>query len=647
MKFSPQALSSPLMASPHEILKQFWGYDSFRPLQEEIIQSVMDGKDTLALLPTGGGKSICFQVPALCMEGMCLVISPLIALMKDQVEHLLNRNISAAAIYSGMSKQEIDRILDNAAHGHYQLLYVSPERLKTELMKARMARMNINLIAVDESHCISQWGYDFRPSYLEIAEIRTILPDANIIALTATATREVVQDIQEKLLFKNPNIFQKSFERKNLSYSVLYEEGKEEKLVKILQAVKGSGIVYVRNRKKCKDIAWMLSKNKIPADYYHAGLSPAQRDKKQAAWMKNHPRIIVSTNAFGMGIDKPNVRVVVHLSLPDSLEAYFQEAGRAGRDGQKAYAVLLYNEEDKFKLEQSYKTSFPPLKEVLRVYQALGSYFQLAIGGGMGRNFDFDLINFSKTYQFHPFKTFSCLKILEQSNLILLTDAVYIPSQLKLLISKEELYDYLLKNPKMDLVLKSILRNYQGAFRHFIKIKEGQLAAFLKMPKEQLIKTLQTLAHAKVIHYIPQKNEPQLIYTKARYDASELDIDYQLYNFRKKKYKERYQAAVSYAETIMCRSQLLLGYFSQTNAPKCGICDVCTGRTKPNIPTSDFAVYKEKIQQLLDNNPATLEEIVTIFPPQKESEVLFVIDYLVNEGFLVKNDQKFNLPPTN
>ena len=635
------------MPTPHEILKKYWGFDSFRPMQEEIIQSVLDGNDTLALLPTGGGKSICFQVPALCMEGMCLVISPLIALMKDQVENLLNRNISAAAIYSGMSKQEIDRILDNAAHGHYQLLYVSPERLKTELMKARMIRMNINLIAVDESHCISQWGYDFRPSYLEIAAIRDILPDAHIIALTATATREVVNDIQEKLLFKSPNVFQKSFERKNLAYAVLYEEGKEEKLIKILQAVQGSGIVYVRNRKQCKDIAWKLSKNKIPADYYHAGLSPEERDKKQSAWMKNHPRIIVSTNAFGMGIDKPDVRVVVHLNLPDSLEAYFQEAGRAGRDGKKAYAVLLYNSVDKKRLEMSYETSFPPLKEVLRVYQALGSYFQLAIGGGMGRNFNFDLINFANTYQFHPLRAFSCLKILEQSNLIILTDAVYIPSQLKLLVSKEQLYDYLLKNPQMDTVLKSILRNYQGAFRHFIKIKEGQLAAFLKIPKEQLVKTLKTLEHAKILNYIPQKNEPQVIFTKARYDATELDIDYQLYNFRKEKYKERYQAAISYAETVLCRSQLLLGYFSQTNAPKCGVCDVCTGRTKPQLSPQTFKQYKEKIHTLLLEKERTLDELMGCFPPPKEREVLLALEYLIDEGFLTKIDRKYSIRSLN
>lgn len=624
------------MASPHEILKQYWGYDSFRPLQEEIIQSVLDGKDTLALLPTGGGKSICFQVPALCQEGLTLVISPLIALMKDQVLNLRNRNISATAIYSGMTKQEIDRLLDNAAHGHYKLLYVSPERLKTEIMKARIERMNIQLIAVDESHCISQWGYDFRPAYLEIAAIREQLPDVPVIALTATATKEVVKDIQDKLLFKKGQVFQKSFERKNLAYAVLYEEGKEEQLVKILNAVPGSGIVYVRSRKKCKEIAWLLNRNKISADFYHAGLTPEQRDKKQAAWMKNHPRIMVSTNAFGMGIDKPDVRIVVHLDLPDSLEAYFQEAGRAGRDGKKAYAALLYNSNDKIRLENSFKTTFPPLEEVLRVYQALGSYFQLAIGAGMGRSFDFDLINFAKTYHFEPVIAFSCLKILEQSGLIVMTDAVYIPSRLKILVDKETLYDYLLKNPKMDAVIKSILRNYQGAFQHFIKIKEGQLAAFLKIPKEQLIKTLYVLAKAKILTYIPQKNDPQLIFVKDRYDATELDIDHQLYNFRKQKHRERYLSAISYAETVLCRSQLLLGYFSQTSAPKCGICDVCTGRTKPSISTEDFEAYKAKITSLLEDKPHSLDQLFDAFSPKEENRVLLVLEYLINEGFLEK-----------
>ena len=474
------------MAKAVDILKQYWGYDSFRPLQDEIIESVLDGKDTLALMPTGGGKSICFQVPALCREGVCIVISPLIALMKDQVFQLQKRNIPAAAIYSGMRYKDIDRLLDNAVYGNIKLLYLSPERLVTELARERIKKMNVNLLAVDEAHCISQWGYDFRPPYLQIAEIREFIPDTPILAVTATATKEVVEDIQQKLEFKDGAVFQKSFERKNLAYVVLSEENKPQKALDILQKVKGSAVVYSRNRRGTKEVANYLRKNGINADFYHAGLSTALRTKKQEDWIQGKLKVMVSTNAFGMGIDKADVRSVVHMDLPDSLEAYFQEAGRAGRDGKKSFAVLLYNEADKKNLLWSYENSFPEIEEVKRVYAALGSYLQLAIGSGLGGSFDFEIERFVKNFRFDLLKTYSCLKILEQSGYIVLSDAVFIPSTIKIRVNKEVLYDYQLKNRSLDIIIKTILRTYHGALSHHTKIDESQLARFLKITRVQL-----------------------------------------------------------------------------------------------------------------------------------------------------------------
>ncbi|MCB0651595.1 MAG: RecQ family ATP-dependent DNA helicase [Saprospiraceae bacterium] len=626
--------------SPHHILKQYWGYDQFRPLQEEIIMSVLEGKDTLALLPTGGGKSICFQVPALCKEGTCLVISPLIALMKDQVSNLRKVGVSAAAIFSGMSYKDIDITLDNAAHGHYKFLYVSPERLKTELMQERLKRMNINLIAVDEAHCISQWGYDFRPSYLEIASIREWVPDTRVIALTATATPEVVEDIQERLLFKSKNVFEQSFERKNLAYAVLQDEGKEEKLLDILKKVPGTAIVYVRSRRRTKELAWVLGRNKISADYYHAGLSPEEREKKQEAWKEGKTRVMISTNAFGMGIDKANVRLVVHTDLPESLEAYFQEAGRAGRDGQKAYAVLLYDQNDRKRLEKNYKNAFPPIADVKSVYQALGSYFQLATGAGEGNSYDFDVIDFSKNYQFEPLKTFNCLKILEQSGWIVLTEAIFIPSTLKILVSKEKLYDYQIRNPKMEIILKSILRSYQGAFMHFIKIREKQLAKFLKIPVDELIKALELLQQESILQYNPQKDQPQIIFVRERANTGNLDIDQKLYNFRKKQHKKRMEIAIQYAEKPICRSKQLLAWFGQKDAHQCGICDVCTGRTKTDLEQEDFERYRQKIEIMLNREHLSLEEIVESFNPRREAAVLKSIEYLMDEGFIEKDNGK-------
>jgi ATP-dependent DNA helicase RecQ len=618
-----------------DILKEYWGFDSFRPLQAEIIESVLEGKDTLALLPTGGGKSICFQVPALLKEGITIVISPLIALMKDQVENLKKRNISAEAIYSGMHFKDIDRILDNCIYGSIKLLYLSPERLTSELAMERIKQMNVQCIAVDEAHCISQWGYDFRPSYLRIAEIsdwfHRRIP---ILALTATATPEVVKDIQDRLEFKDGVVFQNSFNRSNLAYVVLQEEDKSKKLIEICTNVKGSGVVYVRNRRKTKEYAMLLQRKGISAAYYHAGLSPDQRSQIQDQWINNDIRIIVSTNAFGMGIDKPDVRSVVHMDLPDSLEAYFQEAGRAGRDGQKSFAVLLYNESDKINLEYQYEQAFPPLKEVRRVYQALGSYLQLAIGGGKGQSYDFDMVAFSKNYNFEPIRVFNCLRILEDGGWLTMTEAVYIPSKLRVLVSKEELYDFQLKHRNFDLLIKTILRTSQGAFTHYVNVKERQLASFLKISDSELNRLFRNLQTQGIIDYKPQRDKPQLTFLEERLDARDLIFDKKLYDFRKERHKLRMASAIAYATNAKCRSRQLLGYFGEYDSENCGICDICLERNKTALSPDDFKKYENKIRLILRDESMPIEHIVDAFAPKRKGQVLKALEYLLDEGIL-------------
>jgi len=626
------------LSTPKEILHQYWGFDAFRPLQAEIIQSVLDGKDTLALLPTGGGKSICFQIPALCKEGICLVVSPLIALMKDQVEHLKKRNIPAVAIYSGMRYQDIDRELDNCIYGKTKFLYLSPERLLSDLAQQRIAKMNINLIAVDEAHAISQWGYDFRPPYLEIAQIRDLHPKVPVIALTATATENVIIDIQEKLNFPTKNVFQKSFERTNLSYVVLKEANKMKNLINILQKVPGTSIIYTRNRKRTKEIAQYLQRQKISADFYHAGLSPEQRSVKQDAWVQNKTRVIVSTNAFGMGIDKSDVRTVIHLDLPDSLEAYFQEAGRAGRDEKKAYAVLLYGPEDKTRLENAYKNAFPSLLSIRQVYRALGSYLQLATGGGIGKSYDFDIADFTKNFQLEVLKTYNSLKLLSQAGWLVMSESVFIPPTLYLKVNREVLYDYQLRNKKMDRIIKKILQAYQGVFNGPVRIKESQLAYFLKIPEKELLFALKKLQADGIVQYLPQKDQPQIVFLKERVAAENLTIDYELFKFRKERYLKSIQAAIKYAEQNRCRNKQLLGYFGEEEAPLCGQCDVCTGRNKADIDEAAYVRYKVKIKQVLVKEPLSVLEIQESFAPKRKEIVLTTLNYLVDEGFLEQVD---------
>ncbi len=619
------------MLKPLDILLEYWGYSSFRPLQEDIIQSILQGKDTLALMPTGGGKSICFQVPALCQEGMCLVITPLIALMKDQVQQLKGRNISAEALYSGMSYKDIDRILDNAVQGHYKLLYISPERLFTSLFSGRLPQLPIQLLAVDEAHCISQWGYDFRPAYLKIGQIREILPNVPILALTATATLPVVKDIQEKLLFKEENVLQKSFERSNLSYIVLQENNKRSRIIELLRKISGSGIIYVRNRRKTKEMAQSLSYHNISADYYHAGLNMEQRSERQDRWINNQTRIMVATNAFGMGIDKPDVRIVIHWELPDGLEAYYQEAGRAGRDGKPSYAILLYNEGDRKKLLEQFEQSFPSTKEIQRVYRALGSYLQLATGGGKGQSYDFDLVDFSQNFKLKPIEVMNSLKILSQAGWISLSEAIFHPSTLKVIAEREVLYDYGIRNPKMDKVIKTILRSYQGASSQEVFLKEEQLARFLKISNQQLQAYLKKMAQAEIIRYRPQKDKPQLTFLKDRLPAENIIIDHQLLRFRKKEANKRLNKAFQYTEIPICRSQQLLKYFGQRNAKKCGQCDVCRGKAEHIISKDEFKQMEKEIMELIGQSSLNINELVNNFSMEKKDQVLRVTQFLLDE----------------
>ncbi len=594
-------------------------------------------------MPTGGGKSLCFQVPALVKEGICIVISPLIALMKDQVQNLRDRGVMADAIYSGMHRKEIDIIFENAIYGNTKLLYLSPERLETELAIARIQKMNVNLIAVDESHCISQWGFDFRPSYLKINELKELCPDVPFLALTATATDKVINDIQTLLEIPKEHLFTKSFERTNLSYIVRHCEGKREKLLDILNKTNGCGIVYARNRKKTKEIAYFLRKNKISADFYHAGLSSEVRSKKQDSWVKNEIRVIVSTNAFGMGIDKPDVRIVVHMDMPDSLEAYFQEAGRAGRDGEKSYAVLLYNESDKMDLERAYEISYPEISEIKRVYSALGSYFQVADGSPAGRSYDFDLIEFKDTYQLDLLKTFNCLKILEKEGWIALSQALYDPSALKILVNKETLYDYQIRNQKMDLLIKTLLRAYHGLFTNYNKINEQNIANHLKTDRANVVKHIEKLANDNLVHYIPQKTKPQLTYLMEKVPVDNLAIDSKRLKFLKVRHRARLDAAIEYATILECRSALLLKYFGQENAPKCGLCDVCLEHHKKEVNHNDFQTFQLKIKRLLNKEELTIGDVVASFNQNQEKQILTAIQVMIDEGILGMEGEKLFL----
>lgn len=627
--------------TPESILKQYWGFDSFRPMQREIIQSVLDARDTLALLPTGGGKSICFQVPALVQEGICIVISPLIALMKDQVYNLAKRGIPATAIFSGLSYREIDRILDNCVFGKYKFLYLSPERLVTELAIERIKKMKVNIIAIDEAHCISQWGYDFRPPYLNIADIRTFHPKVPMIALTATATADVVVDIQKKLTFAKQQVFQQSFKRDNLVYAVLNQEGKIGKLTEIIKKVKGSAVIYTRSRRRTKEIAVELSRRGVSAHYYHAGLDQEERAARQEAWLQDKTRVIVATNAFGMGIDKADVRLVVHMDVPDNLEAYFQEAGRAGRDGERAYSILLYNENDKQKLEKQFEQSYPALETIKAVYQALGSYFQLAIGSGFEKGFDFDLGDFCKRFGFNQVQSHHALKVLEYSGWLNISDAVFVPASMRFIVNRELLYDFQIKNPKLDILIRELLRNYQGISNNYVPLRNlHYLARALKMTPDQMEEQLVQLHKAKIVAYRAKKEKPQLFFLQERVAINDLTIDMEMYRFRKERQAFRLKKVLEYCEKPICRSQQLLAYFGESQSERCGYCDVCSGRTEAGISKLDYEKYKEKIKSLLRLESLSLEEITDSFAPKRHEKMLKTLEYLIEEGFLSQYENK-------
>ena len=589
------------------ILKQFWGYDTFRPMQEEIIQSALDGCDTLALMPTGGGKSITFQVPAMARDGICIVITPLIALMKDQVQNLKKQNIRAVAVYSGLTHREIDIELTNCIYGGYKFLYVSPERLGTEIFRARVSEMKVNLIAVDESHCISQWGYDFRPAYLEIANFRELLLNVPVLALTATATPEVVKDIQTQLRFTKPNVLKTSFERKNLVYLVRRVEDKYGYLLKTLGRFPGSGIIYVRNRKKTRETAQFLQQNGISADYYHAGLNNETRSERQDKWKEGLCRVIVATNAFGMGIDKPDVRFVIHLDAPDTLEAYFQEAGRAGRDLQTSYAVLLYEKADRSQLEQRIRVSFPEPDMIRRVYKALGNYLQITIDGGQDMSLDFSLERFVSTYKFEMLTAYHALKLIEREGYIQYNEDPQIAAKVHFLVLRDDLYKFQVASEEFDRFIKLLLRSYTGFFSQYVSIDEALLAKNAKVSIDVIYEYLKQLDKMKIIDYIPRRKNSVITYLCGRIDEKHLTISAANYKVRKQIKEEHVAAVIRYAESVdRCRSIMLLEYFGEKNAKPCGRCDYCIRHKEQEISNTDWEKVKEELQKMATPDVAAI-----------------------------------------
>lgn len=625
---------------PVEILKQYWGFSSFRPLQEEIIASVLDGKDTLALLPTGGGKSVCFQVPALALDGICIVVSPLIALMKDQVQQLQQKGIKAAAIFSGMKKREMDITLDNCIYGGYKFLYVSPERLKTELFRERAKQMKISLLAIDEAHCISQWGYDFRPPYLEINEFKEELNIARVIALTATATKEVKEDIVEKLGMNEPQVFQKSFARANLSYSAFRLESKEQKLLEILNNVSGSSVIYVRSRKRTKEISDFLRRNRISADFYHAGLGGKVRSEKQDAWISNQVRAVVATNAFGMGIDKPDVRTVVHLDLPDSLEAYYQEAGRAGRDEKKAYAILLYHDQDIEALHDRVEHSVVSLEHIKRTYQALANYYKLAIGSHAFSSFPFQYDQFIKTYNLTVVETYAALRKLGDEGLIQLNDGFFEPSKVIFLVDKGEVYKYQVANPKLDPMIKTLLRLYGGEiFVNYTNVKEKEVATLLKTNTGQVRQWLQFLADQELIDYDETSDAATVTFLTPRLDPEKLPIDNQQIEWRRKLAIEKAKFVVDYANTSDCRTQVFQRYFDEETSITCGICDNDLEKKKTLIAKE---IPIDEVERVLDS-PRSLTDLRALLSKYKEDHIIGALRILIEDKKVVESGGRFSL----
>ena len=588
------------------ILKQYWGYDSFRGIQPDIIKSIASGRDTLGLMPTGGGKSITFQIPALAKEGTCIVVTPLIALMKDQVHHLRQKGIRAAAIYSGMSRAEIVKTLDNCILGDMKLLYVSPERLSSELFLAKLRYLKVSFITVDEAHCISQWGYDFRPAYLHIADLRKIKPEAPVLALTATATPQVVDDIQERLLFKEKNVYRMSFNRSNLTYVVRYTDDKPAELIHILKLTTGSAIVYARSRRKCKELAVLLEQNGISATFYHAGLEHTTRDERQKQWQQDKKRVIVATNAFGMGIDKPNVRMVLHIDSPDSIEAYFQEAGRAGRDGQQAYAVLLWNRNDARTLHRRVEENFPPKEYVNDVYNHLAYFYQIGTGSGKGQTFSFDIGVFCSTYGYYPVTVDAALHLLDNAGYLHYETAPDSSARLLITLDRNELYRLEELNGTEEKVITAVLRLYGGLFTDYQHIEEAQIAMYCQLKQEEVYQVLRTLSTRHIVNFIPQRKKPFITWLRDRED--DVYLSPSVYDERKEQYIKRIDAMVNYASNDkVCRSRQLLRYFGETESQDCGHCDVC--RSNHHDINADKAATRLILDYLGDNKVHGISEL--------------------------------------
>lgn len=626
--------------TPLAALQQYWGHIAFRPLQEEIIQTVLEGKDVIALLPTGGGKSICFQIPALIRPGLCLVISPLIALMKDQVDQLKQRGIHAEAIFSGMPARKIDSILDNCIYGQVKFLYVSPERLKTELLQERVKKMQINLLAVDEAHCISQWGYDFRPAYLEIATFKALIPDVNTIALTATATPQVQQDIQDKLQLDQATHFQKSFTRDNLSYVVRKTDDKDHQLLNILRYVPGTAIIYVNTRKKTQTVTRLLQQQGIQATAYHAGLSTSVREERQEAWLKGTVRVIVATNAFGMGIDKPDVRSVIHLDLPTTLEAYYQEAGRAGRDEKKSYAVVLYDDQDVDLLLERIQVAHPTIQQIKRVYQCLANYYQVAVGSHDMVTYDFDWEGFVHTYNLSPQVSYHALKVLEREGVIHLNEIFFQPAQIYINTTPKDLYAFQVAYATYDPLIKALLRLYGGElFSAIGNISTQRIAQFLKTTPQAVHQQLQTLHEQEVLQYYPQKDQPQLTFTAARYPADKLPLDTQALQQKAAIATKKAQAVAHYTtHQYRCRAQLLPAYFGEDTDKQCGQCDVCLEKSKGSLEDADYKKYRIEILEHLQAGPQDIKQLVASIDFDAETTVLATIRQLLDQSEVVYDE---------
>lgn len=617
------------------VLKKYWGYSSFRPLQEEIVDAAYCGKDVLGLMPTGGGKSITFQVPALCKDGICLVVTPLIALMKDQVDNLNARGIPALTAYSGMTRQDIVRIFDNCVLGDYKFLYISPERLSTELFLEKVRRMNVSQIVVDESHCISQWGYDFRPQYLRIADIRAVLPDVPVMALTATATPDVVEDIQNQLKFREHLVYQKSFARPNIAYVVRKTDDKVGQMLRILSSVPGTSIVYVRSRQRTKEIADLLRNEGVAADHFHAGLSQETKDAKQEAWKKGECRVIVATNAFGMGIDKPDVRTVIHIDLPDTLEAYFQEAGRAGRDEQKAYAVLLYDKYDITKLKKRVKDNFPDREFIVQVYHKLCCYYEIAVEEGEGFMHDFDLYDFCSVFKLNSLQTYNALKILQQAGYLELSEEVTQRSRVMFDVTKEELYKQTADiDPLTDKVIELLLRSYTGLFSEYAMVDEDALAHRLGVKRNELYQCLKRLRQWRIIKYVPGKTTPFITFPCRRVQDKYVVIGRDIYETKQQRFQERIEKVIQYVtDTDHCRSRMLLQYFGEMDSEPCGQCDYCLALNENGMSNYRSMNIRKSVEKLLQSQPMDVKALVESLS-EKEKDVVLTLRLLQDEGEL-------------